>query len=244
MRQRSICPAAIAELRLGLAVDQAHVSFAAVVPVLQAAELRDLSAFVDAEIVEDQDLLAVERQFVCGADDQRAVQPLLQLLGLVVMRVIPERARVGRSEAVREGLSRFDEALNHLCAVHRRRNPQSVPVNHRRLGQPVREFDLQRDALLRFQNGTGHLTVESIAADFPAGSNLPIDFTRLQAVPDDTSSFRRCSATFTHDFPLSFLWPDLRADLLLSTVYPRPASHGCLPASSSTATSPHPALIR
>ena len=57
-----------------------------------------------------------------------------------------------------------------------------MPVNHRRLGQPVREFDLQRDALLRFQDGTGNLPVESVAADFAAGSNLPIDFTRLQAV--------------------------------------------------------------
>jgi hypothetical protein len=53
------------------------------VAVQQAAELRDLSALVDAQIVEDEDLLAVERQFVCGADDERAVQPLLQLLGLV-----------------------------------------------------------------------------------------------------------------------------------------------------------------
>src|SRR5437667_11815717 len=78
-----------------------------------------------------------------------------------------------------------------------------MPVNHRRLGQPVREFDLQRDALLRFQDGTGHLTVESVAADFAAGSNLPIDFTRLQAVPDDTSAFRRCSAIAAHEFPLS-----------------------------------------
>jgi hypothetical protein len=127
--------------------------------------------------------------------------PLLQLLGLVGVRVIPERAGVGRSEAVRESLSRLDGALYDLCAVHRRRNPQAVPVNHRRLGQPVREFDLQRDALLRFQDGTGHLTVESVAADFAARSNLPIDFTRLQAVPDDTSTFRRCSAIAAHEFP-------------------------------------------
>jgi hypothetical protein len=42
------------------------------VAIHQAAELRDRSALVDAQIVEDEDLLAVECQFVCGADDQRA----------------------------------------------------------------------------------------------------------------------------------------------------------------------------
>ncbi len=197
------------ELRLGFTVDQSHVSFAAVVPVFQSAELRDLSALVDAQIIEDQDLLAVERQFVCGGDDQRAEQPLLQLLGVVVMRVILERAGVGRSEAVRECLSRLDEALNHLCAVHRRRNPQAMPVNYRRLAQPVREFDFQRDARLRIQDGCGNLAVESVASDFAAGGNLPHDFARLHAVPDDssdTSACERCSSIVTHAFPPRCPW--------------------------------------
>src|SRR5439155_20452431 len=95
------------ELGLGRAVDQAHIAFAAIVAIYQTAELRDLSALVDAQIVEDEDLRAVERQFVCSADDQRSVESLLQLLGLIEMRVIPERAGVRRSEAVGEGLARL-----------------------------------------------------------------------------------------------------------------------------------------
>ena len=54
---------------------------------------------------------------------------------------------------------------------------------------------------MSFQDGTGHLTVESVVADFAAGSNLPIDFTRFQAVPDDTFNFRRCCAIAAHEFP-------------------------------------------
>jgi len=89
----------------------------------QAAELRHLSALVDAQIVEDEDLFAVERELVCRADDQRSVETLLQLLGLVQMRVIPERAGIGRREAVRESLSRLHGALHDYSAVHRCRNP-------------------------------------------------------------------------------------------------------------------------
>jgi NADPH:quinone reductase-like Zn-dependent oxidoreductase len=51
-------------------------------------------------------------------------------------------AGVGRSEAVRECLSRLDGSLYDLCTIHGRRDPQAVPVNHCGLGQPVREFDL------------------------------------------------------------------------------------------------------
>src|SRR5439155_7090961 len=122
----------------------------------------------------------------------------------------------------------LDGALYDLCAVHRRRDPQAVPVNHRRLGQPVREFDLEWDALLRFQDGTGHLTVESIAADFAAGSNLPIDFTRLQTVPDDTSRFQCCSLFAVHALPpLRFdgRWVGhYRADACMASGRPTPSS--------------------
>src|SRR6266487_3285357 len=100
-----------------------------------------------------------------------------------------------------------------ICPAAIANSGSAVPVNHRRLGQPIREFDLQRDALLRFQDGTGHLTVESVAADLAAGSNLPIDFTRLQAVPDDTSTFRQCSAIAAHEFPPSVS----KADVWTST---------------------------
>jgi hypothetical protein len=49
----------------------------------QAAELRDLSGLVDAQIIEHEDLLVIERQFVGGAHDQRAVEALFELFGLI-----------------------------------------------------------------------------------------------------------------------------------------------------------------
>ena len=79
--------------------------------------------------------------------------------------MIPERAGVRRRNPVCEGLSGLDRTLHDLRAIHRRRNSQAMPVNHRRFGEPVRELDFQRDALVRFENGTGPVAGESVAAE-------------------------------------------------------------------------------
>ena len=118
--------------------------------LVRVAEGRQPSVLVELEVVEQQDTLAVEDRLVGAADDQRAVEAALELLGLVDVRVVPERPGVRHDESVLERSARFNRWLHRLRSVHIRGDTEPVPVNRGRLRQAVCQSHLDGVANLGF----------------------------------------------------------------------------------------------
>ncbi len=145
MRQRSTCPAAISNSgSLRPLITRTLPSR----PLCRSNErgLRDVAVAIELHVVEHQQAIRVEHRLVGPEDDQRAVEPALDLHRLVRMRVVPEGACVGQLEAVVEGVTGLDEPLHQLGAVHRRGQAQPVPVDARGLGQVVHQVRDERVA--------------------------------------------------------------------------------------------------
>jgi hypothetical protein len=154
----------------------------------EAAELGDPALPVELQIVEHENLLAIEHGFVITSDDQSAVKPALELHGLVDVRVIPERPGIEELEAIREGLAGLHELLNHLGTVHRCGEAHAVPMDGRRLGQPIREAHFEHVADAAFDDGSRNLTVEGPGADHGSRCDRPVGFARLELDRDDLSA--------------------------------------------------------
>lgn len=105
--------------------------------VLEPTEARDVALAVELEIVEHEHPLAVEMRLVVAAHDERPVQTLLELHGLVHVGVVPERPRIRQHEPVLKPLPGLDGLLHQLGAVHIGWDAQSVPVNARRLAKGI-----------------------------------------------------------------------------------------------------------
>ena len=107
------------QFRLALAVDEPRIPFATVVPLEQAAELRQLALPIEPQIIEDQDLFAVEHRLAVAANDQRPAKPALHLHRFVHVGVVPERSGVREPEPIDERRSGGHRLLHHFRAVHR-----------------------------------------------------------------------------------------------------------------------------
>ena len=101
MRQRSTCPAAISYSGSLRPLITSTLPFAPAVPI-EERRLRDVAVAIELHVVEHEQAIRVERRLVGAEDDERAVEPALDLHRLVRVRVVPERARVGQREAVVE----------------------------------------------------------------------------------------------------------------------------------------------
>ncbi len=81
-------------------------------------------------------------------DNQCAAHSPPELLQAVGVRVVPERAGVGRRELIGEALARSDRRLSEpRHAVHSKREPDSMPMNGGVLLEPVFDCDADRLAL-------------------------------------------------------------------------------------------------
>ena len=139
----------------------------------------DLAVLLQLDVVQHQRAVGVEHRLVGRADDERAVEPALELHRLVEVRVVPEGARVRQAEAVGEGLARTDGALDHLGPVHGRRNPEPMPVHHGRLGKAVGEADLEHVSHGGFEGGTRDRSVEAPGAGGDPRHEFPVDLASL-----------------------------------------------------------------
>jgi hypothetical protein len=74
-------------------------------------EASNVALAVELEIVEHEHPLAVETRLVVAAHDERPVQALLELHGLVRVRVVPERPRIREREPVLKRLPGLDGPL-------------------------------------------------------------------------------------------------------------------------------------
>jgi len=75
---------------------------------LKPPEAGDVALAVELEIVQHEHPLAVEMRLVVAAHDERPVQALLQLHGLVDVGAVPERPRIRQHEPVLERLPGLD----------------------------------------------------------------------------------------------------------------------------------------
>jgi hypothetical protein len=125
------------DLELGLlpSVHEPHVAFAPGVQLVLVTERSQIAIGAKFQIVEVEKSLGVERRLVCAAHDQGSVEAALELLGLVDVRVVPERPGVGDDESVLERSARFNRRLHRLRSVHIRGHAEPVPVDRRRLGR-------------------------------------------------------------------------------------------------------------
>src|SRR5688500_17427347 len=146
----------------------------------EAAELCQLTIRVDHEVVQDEDLLAIQDGLVLSAYDERSIKSSLKLHGFVKVGVIPERARIGRREGVTESLTGLHRALNILGSVHHRWHAESVPVDHRRLRHIIGEMNFQRNTLPRFDHRAGNLSIKCIGMNLSPRSVLPVGFLSIQ----------------------------------------------------------------
>jgi hypothetical protein len=101
------------------------------------------------------------------------------------VRVIPERAGVPEREAIREGIARFDWALDHVGAIHRRRQAEPMPVDDRRLGKVIGESELENVADTRLDYRSGDLTVEAPRFGGDTGCELPVHLSSLEVDLDN-----------------------------------------------------------
>jgi hypothetical protein len=150
------------------------------VPLLEAPEAGEVALAVELEIIEYEHPLAVQMRLVMATNDQRPVQALLQLYGLVDVGVVPERPRIGQHEPVLERLPGRDGLLHQLGAVHLGWDAQSVPVNAGRLGKGIGQFNYQGVADVRLDGGAGHLPVEPVPRHDAARRDLPLGLSGLK----------------------------------------------------------------
>jgi hypothetical protein len=75
--------------------------------------------------------------------------------------------------------------LHHVRAVHRRGNPQPMPVNGGRLGQAVGQAHLEHVANTCLDGRTRHLAVECPRTGRLARDELPVDLAGGEIHPDD-----------------------------------------------------------
>ena len=143
-------------------------------------ERRQSTVGLEPQVVEHEDSLAIERRLIRPAHDQGAVQAALDLLGLVRVRVVPERSGVGDGESVLEGLARLDLPLHRSRSVHLGGNANTVPVDRRRLGEVVRQSHFDRVADLGLDQRPRHLAVEPESGDASTGSELPLGLARVE----------------------------------------------------------------
>src|SRR6266704_1346978 len=102
-----------------------------------------------------------------------------ELLGLVGVRVVPERSGVRDDELVLECLPGLDRRLHGLGSVHLRGHADPVPMYRRGLRQVVRQPNLDSVAGVRVDQRPQNLTVVGEAANGPAGRELPFGLTGL-----------------------------------------------------------------
>jgi hypothetical protein len=99
--------------------------------------------------------------------------------------VIPERASVTEREAIRERVARFDWALDHIGAIHRRRQAQAVPMENSWLRKVIGESQLQDIANTHFDHRPGDLTVEAPRFGGDTRCELPVDLSSLEVDLDN-----------------------------------------------------------
>ena len=110
---------------------------------------------IDQPVIDGQQQL-VEIRHDRLLDDQRAIEPAIDLNLGTEPRMIPEGAGIGRGEDIVEALAGRDRPLRQLGSVHRIRHAHAMPMDHRRLGQLVDEAHFQGRPLLHPQHGPGH----------------------------------------------------------------------------------------
>jgi hypothetical protein len=188
-------------LQLGLlpAVDEPHLALAPGMMLVRVTERSDVPFLGELEIVDQQDTLSIENGLLWATHDQRAVEAALGLLGLVDVRVVPERSGIGNHEAVLERLAWLDGPLHGLRAVHVRRDTEPVPVNRRRLGEFVRELDDERVADPGLDQRSRHLVIECVPRHASAGREVP----RVLAREQSHSSYSSCRRTQNWPRPFS-----------------------------------------
>ena len=75
------------------------------------------------DVVQHQGPISIEHRLIGRAHDQCAVEPALQLHGLIEVRVVPEGACVRNAKPVGEDLPRTYRTLDPVGPVHGRWNP-------------------------------------------------------------------------------------------------------------------------
>src|SRR6516225_6325336 len=123
-----------------------------------AEAARDPSLIVETPILDEPQQITVDaRNRLEFLDDQCAGQTASKLLQRVGVRVIPERAGVGRGELVDEALAGPDRLLCQAGhAVHRVRQANAVPVDGCVLAELVDHRDPHRLAPTNPQFRAGH----------------------------------------------------------------------------------------
>jgi hypothetical protein len=147
----------------------------------------DLPTPVELYIVEHQHPLRIQLRLVHITHQECAVQAALELDGFVQVGVIPERAGIREIVSVGKRLSGQHGVLLHFGPVHRGRDPETMPVDYGRLGEPVGKPDLQHIPDLRLDRRTGDGAVEGPGSGENARAELPIDLSSLELDRDDSA---------------------------------------------------------
>ncbi|MCY1004368.1 hypothetical protein OV079_02055 [Nannocystis pusilla] len=132
----------------------------------------ELAARLDLDVVEDEDAVGVDREFVLAEDHDRRVEAALDLLVRSQVRVEPEGARLGERELVGERFPGLDGHLRHVAAVVHRPHLDPVPVQRRRLGQVVAKVDRDVVTDLAEQHRTRHAALVAVHVAVAVGPDV------------------------------------------------------------------------